>query len=49
MSTAPPRRRVVLAFPAHPDDKSLGPAAITTDLLIAAAGRSTMDEPAGHA
>ena len=49
MSTAPPRRRSVLAFPAHPDDKSLGPAAITTDLLIAAARRSTMDEPAGHA
>ena len=24
MSTAPPRRRVVLAFPAHADDKSLG-------------------------
>ena len=39
MSTAPPRRRLGLAFPAHTDDKSLGPAAITTDMLIAAAGR----------
>ena len=38
MSTAPPRLRVVLAFPADPDDKPLGPAAITTDMLMAAAG-----------
>ena len=49
MSTAPPRRRVGLALPPHPDDKSLGPAAITTDMLIAAAGGFTLDEPAGHA
>jgi hypothetical protein len=49
MSTPPPRRRVILGFPAHPTDKSLGPAAITTHLLIAAAGRATLDEPAGHA
>lgn len=48
MSTAPPRRRSVLAFPANADDKSLGPAAITTDPLTAAARRSTTGEPAGH-
>jgi hypothetical protein len=51
MSTAPPCRRVGLAFPAHPDNKSLAPATRTTDTLTAAAapGRATMDEPASHA
>ena len=49
MSTVPPCRRVGLALPAHPDDKPLGSAANTADLLIAAAARATMDEPASHA
>jgi hypothetical protein len=49
MSPALPRWLSVPDFLAHPDDESIGPAAIAADVLIPDAVRSTIDEPGGHA